>query len=41
LHPILPHRTPADGPPGWFGRALRAAFAGAERALSFLLPQKR
>ena len=41
LRPILPRRPAADGPPGWFGRAMRAVFAGAERALSFLLPQRR
>lgn len=41
LSPILPRHTPTDGPPGWLGRAVRAVFAGAERALSFLLPQKR
>jgi hypothetical protein len=41
LRPILPRRTPADGPPGWFGRVARAVFAGAERALAFLLPHKR
>jgi signal peptidase I len=41
LRPILPTRTTTDGRPGWFGRAVRAVFAGIERALSFLLPQKR
>jgi hypothetical protein len=41
LRPILPRQTTPDRPPGLLGRAVRAIFAGAERALSFLLPQKR
>jgi signal peptidase I len=41
LRPILPNPARSDVPPGWFGRTLRALFAGAERALSWLLPQKR
>ncbi|HYV84909.1 MAG TPA: S24 family peptidase [Patescibacteria group bacterium] len=40
LRPILPKPAP-DAAPGWLGRALRAVFAFAERALSFLLPQRR
>ena len=41
LRPILPRQTTPGRPPGLPGRAVRAIFAGAERALSFLLPQKR
>ena len=41
LRPILPKPAPPGTPPSRAGRALRAVFAGLERALSFLLPSRR
>jgi signal peptidase I len=41
LRPVLPAPAPSGTPPGRFGRILRSIFAGIERCLSVLLPQRR
>ena len=41
LRPLLPKPAAPDGPIGPIGRAVRSAFAGVERLLSYFLPERR
>jgi len=41
LRPLVPKPAGPEGRIGPFGRAVRAAFAGMERVLSFFLPERR